>query len=514
MLSFCFFYFSLSSTPNLNISIGFINIDSNPFLAQTIPMLNTSLMDSPDVRYSIFESQIMLHFPEGENPSHINLTSVFLDGENYNRTLPYVKFDSFFRVSINGHVKRVRLIDQSTNDFYIFNKFRITVSDKFSNSDPTFLVKEEDSVPFKINTFVNTTFSLYISSFDNPPPESDYTNLAVLFCVLVSFVSVAILFKYFQSKSPVISIIKFSDMWRLNLFINNHFLAAGISGSYILTIILSLSFFTHSITDFFRFLNILVLIAPVMAYFRIHAASYLSQSVFVGDEFAIVLACLNIILTPILAVSYSLSLLFRSNTGLDLLTNVFLAIFSCSTSSLITLAFSSLVYYYTPKSPIRTNKLRIPTFTIPSFSQILLMIGTSFTLFLVLRPALDQIYLSVFSDSYFESFTTLLYFLLYISLVTMVSTFKTYKEVFKFDNSWQSLHFTFHIIVAVFAVAYLSLDIIIVQKYIYNIQSLCYSLGFLAIIFMMISVIGAGLSFLVAFLFVSSVFHPANISQD
>lgn len=519
--SFFYLYLTLcisSNTEDFTITLGSFNTESNPFASYFPIFLNTSNQFT-DISKSIFENSFILHFPKEINPSYINFSTIFLDENNYRISKQFVVDDGFFRVGVNGYKKRVKILDPSTHKPYIFNKFAITISESFSNKDPMFLVKEIDSVPFELFENVSFSFKLYISKFDNPPPEPDYLPLIIIICAIVSFISSVIFFFYFKSKGISITIIHLSDLWRVDLFFQNTILVSSVGITYIFAIVIFLLFYyTNSPTDLYRFGNIGMLCHGISSFAYGWTVFYMSRKLFIPEYIAIELCFNTFAISPFIIVSIFNNYIFHSFVGIGILKSILFVIPNFAISFLVCMSFFEFSQWFFDKklliTPHDENHKNALSSLIPSLKTILEFLFIAISFFFILKPAVDHCFLSFVDDFYFSPLYIVAFVLLYVGIISLLSISHAYLNINKFSNSWQTNHFTLNIIVAFTFAIYLACDIFFVRNYTFKFESLTYCGAYLFSFIPAIMFIGMAPSFYTNFIFFAFIYQSSDREKD
>lgn len=516
-LLFCL-HIILSASLNIEdftITVGCFNTEANPFSSKA-PFFFSSLNE---VSNSLIENSLILNFPKAQNPSYINFTTILIDDHIYNSTSPFVVDGGFFRIGVNGYKKRVKILDPSTHEPYIFNQFTITVSETFSKKDPMFLVKEMDSVPFQLGNNITFSFKLYISHFDNPPPEPDHLSLIVFICSIVTIISVIIFFFYFKSKGISITIIHLTDLWRIDLYFQNTTLLSSAGVNYIITLTVFLFFFYSNLPeDFYLFTNISILSNSISVMMFGWINFFMSRKLFLPEYVAIELTFNSFCTFPFIIVSIFNSRYFHSFVGIGLVKSILVPLACLFLSYLVSVSFYEFSQYYFQKKLVicpREERHKYSLLSlIPSVKELIrfLILGISF--FIILKPVVDHCFLCFIDDYYFNPSLVASFILLYVSIISLISLFNGYKSINSFNNAWQTNHMSLNITISFFFSLYLIVEILFIRNYLFSFETLIYCAAFLSCIIPAIMLIGMAPSFYTKFFFFGFIYQSSDRNEN
>ena len=159
------------------------------------------------VEDGLLEKQVELNF---ESTNRIDLCSVKMDDENFERWKQLISGDSFVRFYFGNVVKRAALADMSTNDLYVFTDFKLSIS---SNEPPQYFAESSMSYALEKGQTMNITLMLKRVEFDKTEDDFGYFNsfiflLGAIFCVC----ALATGYNY-KVKFPSVSVVWVSSVW-------------------------------------------------------------------------------------------------------------------------------------------------------------------------------------------------------------------------------------------------------------------------------------------------------------
>ena len=510
--------FSKVNSQNVEILVGFYNKMSNPMLSQSLPMNNLSIIDTTKIRYSLFENKIYLGTIDlnSETKKYVfNLSSILISETEYQSLKDFITPDTYFKVYVNGHIKQLKLLDQTSNqELYMFNKFRITISDKFSHKNPLFLVKEDDSVLLKPNAQVNTSFIIYVSHFDEKISISNLYNYAFFLIFIAASISLGFLYKYYLSKIPPIHKKYVKDVWTFNIFFNNYVLSLALSLNFAMTIIISSLLWTHTKRDFNIILNFGILFLVISSNIRVWILNFSNKMFFFGEDQSLGIMFVALSYIPFPLCSLVCYILFQSQTGFHIIETAILFVSSMIIAPLVISGSSFLAKYIDIRlnfyPPLGVNFES----SYPGKMGAVLNTILGFFLFLIMKPMVDHCKHVVFDDEYFDPIFILTLSLTYIVMSAIISVHKVTSKLAKNNNCWQNGHFVFHLIPCSFLIIYSLIDLIFVRKYLCNFQSGFYYCALVSTFVMLACAIGSGISFLIALTFVITLSIKGKFTTD
>lgn len=493
----------LSIQPSeLAITISAFNLESNPFIGKFPPFFLNSTQQF-NIINSLIRNYIILEFPKDQKTSFFNFSSIIIDDSVYNDVLHFMKDDAFFLVGVNGFNKRVKILDPSTQDPYIFNQFTITVSDQFSKKDPTFIVKEMDSVRLDKNSKVSFSFKLIISPFDYPPPEPNLFTFYLFLCGFASLFSAILFFFLIYSKGKSVNIIQFNAIWTLNKFYSIVTLLSSSGIIYIVIIpIFFIFFFRNSAKDFISLL--------ILSFFGIFLSTFIRCHVYhcsIYSNIPIALLFQLVFLIPYIFSSIMNSFVFNSFVGLGFRNSVLLIVsiyFISTCLTIVSTIFSKSHIDCKVKSFTKRDK-NYP-FQLFGFIQNFVI---SFLLFLILKPLIDHLYSVFIDDYYIDPLFILSFWPLYIGLIMIISLLRLKKNLNGTNNLWQTNHLTLNLLIGLFAFLYIFADMI---NFVHQKETFISGLSFIISLSFAVVLVGMAISFFTNFLFTYFIFTPDNES--